>query len=85
MPTTVPTSVPGRSPDPLTRPVGSYRRRTVGMRPAAISPSCCTSAGGIPERDDDDSGRDGDVHRSASASAADVLSGIVGMRPPLPV
>ena len=30
------------------------------MRPAAISPSWCTAPGGIPERDDDDSGRDGD-------------------------
>ena len=34
------------------------------MRPAAISPSWCTAPGGIPERNDDDSGRDGDLHRS---------------------
>ena len=29
------------------------------MRPAVISPSWCTAPGGIRERDDDDSGRDG--------------------------
>ena len=37
------------------------------MRPAAISPSWCTAAGGTPERDDDDS--DGDLHGSRRHSA----------------
>ena len=62
---------------PRRRPPRHPRRRArrlmptpaARMRPAAISPSWCTAPGGIPERDDDDSGRDGDLHRSPCHAA----------------
>ena len=60
---------PGCRADRLTRSraPGLMPMPSARMRPAAISPSWCTAAGGTPERDDDDS--DGDLHGSRRHAA----------------
>ena len=59
----------GAGPNRLTRSraPGLMSMPSARMRPAAISPSWCTAAGGTPERDDDDS--DGDLHGSRRHAA----------------
>jgi hypothetical protein len=59
----------GAGPNRLTRSraPGLMPMPSARMRPAAISPSWCTAAGGTPERDDDDS--DGDLHGSRCHAA----------------
>ena len=62
MPTTVPIRVPGRSPAPLTRAqahADAGRKTASGCHQQAV-----VHAGGIPQRVDDDSGRNGDLYRS---------------------
>ena len=68
MPTTVPTRVPARIAWPA-HARGLMPMPAASMRSAAISPSWCTAAGGTPERDDDDSGGDGDLHGSRCHAA----------------
>ena len=68
MPTTVPTRVPARIAWPA-HARGLMPMPAARMRPAAISPSWCTAAGGTPERDDDDSSGDGDLHGSRCHAA----------------
>ena len=61
----------GAGPNRLTRSraPGLMSMSAARMRPAAISPAWCTAAGGTPERDDDDSGGDGDLHGSRCHAA----------------